>query len=125
MKTLMNTAAATAIVLGYALPAAAMDDMMDVSGVTCGDFMAMSSDGQADAMDAMKMAAKHPDGMMADDGMATDDMESDSMESDDMESEDDIGSDDMMKEHMAAMKSACEGNDDMKAMDAMSSAMDM
>jgi hypothetical protein len=78
-------------------------DAMSPDSMTCADYMAMDSEGQMQAMEAMEMAS--PEGMMA-------------------EGAEDAEGDGMMEEHMAAMGAACDGNPDMMAMDAMMSAMD-
>ncbi|WP_324751424.1 hypothetical protein [Roseovarius sp. Pro17] len=147
MNNLRHTAAVAALAVGFALPFAAQSlatETMDVSSTTCADLMAMSQEEQSATMDAMHMAQSDmaSDDMAADD-MASDDMASDDMASDDMASDDmaaddmaaddmasddmasdDMASDDKMSEETKAMMSACEGNPDMMAMDAMKSSMD-
>lgn len=147
MKNLHRTATVAALAVGFALPFAAQSlaqETMDVSSTTCADMMAMSQEEQSATMDAMHMASDEmatddmaKDGMakddmaegdmaaddMAVDDMAADDMASDEMASDDM-AKDDMAKDDMMSEEAMAMMSACEGNPDMMAMDAMKSSME-
>lgn len=139
MKHLLYTVAAAALATGFALPAAAQSDAMDVSATTCAEFLAMAPDEQSHALEAMHMASDKmaADGMasddmasddMAADGMASDDMASDGMASDDMAADgmasDEMAADDMMKQEVMALISACDGHPDMMAMDAMMSSAD-
>lgn len=92
---------------------------MSADSTTCADYMAMDSDGQMHAMEAMEMASS--EGMMAEsEGEMAAEGEMAEGVDDAMMAE----GDGMMEEHMAAMSAACDGNPDMMAMDAMMSAMD-
>ncbi|WP_420392007.1 HdeA/HdeB family chaperone [Acuticoccus sp.] len=92
----MNRLLATvALLVAFVVPTFAQT-AMDVSTMTCADFAGMDSEGQMEAMEAMnvEMAAT-----------AT------------------TGTEMSEEETMAAMMEECQGNDEMMAMDAMTSAM--
>ncbi len=84
----------------FALPAFAQD-AMSADTMTCADFMAMDEAGQMEAMTAMEMAAGEASGtaMTEDEAMAAG------------------------EEMMPGTMTACEGNPDMMAMEAMESGM--
>ena len=93
-------------------------DAMSPESMTCADFMAMDSDGQMQALQAMAS----PEGMMAEGEMPAEGMMAEGgMAAEGMMAE---GDEMMTDEQMAAMSAACEGDPDMMAMDAMMSAMD-
>jgi hypothetical protein len=119
----MFTSAAIIVSMpGFALAAA---HEMDTSKMTCAEFTAMDDEGKMNAADAMHMAAMDAENseMSEEDKMK--------MEEEKMAKEAGMSEEDKMKmdeEKMAmneegAMKTAaaCEGNDDMMAMDAMKS----
>ncbi len=124
MRNLVHLTATAAVLIGVALPGAAQTDAMDMSSASCADFMAMTPEEQTSAMEAMQMASDE----MATDEMATDEMANDEMATDEMATDemasDEMASDEMMSEEMTAMMSACDGNPDMMAMEAMKSSMD-
>ena len=100
--TYIARALAVAGLLGAsALPALAQDAAMDTSTMTCADLMAMDEAGQMEAMTAMEMAMATTDGKEM--------TEADAMASG--------------EEMMPGTMTACEGHDDMMAMDAMKSGM--
>ncbi len=84
----------------FALPAFAQD-AMSADTMTCADFMAMDEAGQMEAMTAMEMAAGEASGttMTEDEAMSSG------------------------QEMMPGTMTACEGNPDMMAMEAMESGM--
>ena len=105
----------TGLVTAFAFPAYAASHSMDATMMKCVDFTAMDADGQVKSMEAMQKAL---------DEMALDKMMSDEMAADEMVSEtttsDEVASD-MASDEITAIASACEGNPDMMALDAMMS----
>ena len=101
MTYLAKTLAVAGLLGSSILPALAQDAAMDTSTMTCADMMAMDEAGQMEAMTAMEMAMAETEGteMSEEDAMAAG------------------------EEMMPGMMTACEGNDDMMAMDAMKSNM--
>ncbi len=84
----------------FAVPALAQD-AMSADTMTCGDLMAMDEAGQMEAMTQMEMAAAEAEGteMTSEDAMAAG------------------------EEMMPGTMTACEGNPEMMAMDAMKAGM--
>ena len=100
MKYITHALAVTGLLGAFALPALAQDAMM-AEDMTCADLMAMDEEGQMEAMTAMEMAMAESEG--------TEMSEEDAM----------MAGEEMMPGTM----SACEGNDDMMAMEAMQMGM--
>ena len=101
MKYLTQTLAITGLLGAFALPAFAQDAEMDPATMTCADLMAMDEAGQMEAMTAMEMAMAETEGteMTEEEAMAAG------------------------EEMMPGTMTACEGNDDMMAMEAMQAGM--
>ena len=100
----------TGLVTAFAFPAYAASHSMDATMVKCVDFTAMDADGQVKSMEAMQKALDE----MALDKMMSDEMVSEATASDEVAS-------DMASDEITAIASACEGNPDMMALDAMMS----
>lgn len=115
----------TGLVTAFAFPAYAANHGMDATMMKCADFIAMDAEGQVKSMEAMQKALDEMAlDKMTSDEMAADEMAADEMAADEMVSEatasDEVASD-MASDEMTAIASACEGNPDMMALDAMMS----
>jgi hypothetical protein len=100
MKNVFSAVALAGLVGAFALPAVAQDAMM-AEEMTCGELSAMDEAGQMKAMGDLEMAAAKAEGK-------------------EMTSEEAMSSGEMM---MAGTIAACEGHNDMMAIDAMKSSM--
>ena len=100
----------TGLVTAFAFPAYAANHRMDATMMKCVDFTAMDAEGQVKSMEAMQKALDE----MALDKMMSDEMVSEATASDEVAS-------DMASDEITAIASACEGNPDMMALDAMMS----
>ncbi len=104
MKLFYHAIVVTGLVTAFAVPAYAANHSMDATMMTCAAFTAMDAEGQVKSMQAMRKAL---------DEMALDKMMPDEM------APDAAASDEMTSDKMTAIASACEGNPDMMALDAM------
>lgn len=116
MTVFFKSVAIAGLMCSAAGSAFAGEHEMDVSTMTCSEFAAMDEEGQMSAMESMKSASMEGDASATD--STTTGTDSTATGTDSTATE---GDDAMMQEEMTAMMSACEGNDDMMAMDAMKS----